>query len=424
MTGTEDDHSNTRPISVAELLARNGTIGAPPIGGRRRRRRGATDSVTVAELTGEIPVIRDHDDAPDTGRSSAAVIEPPAEAEAEAPAEPEAAATNGAVDRVDEAEPEIDEASLEEPEIDEVRVDETRADEHEADEAGVDETGTDTETSALEPAAEERDDDYAVAVADYQTHIEQRDADEDLDFFAPPRRSSFARRLGIGGRRSGAKAERSATADPTATEDTAEPSAAEDTAERTATEDTAEPTAVSENVDSGVGAEQMSPDPLEWADPQADEEAADAADALAEPADDERDDLPSYLRSPDDALFGGHDVADDVVLRGAGPQPEDLDLEEDSDSARSGVFSSIVRGALVVGQCVVAVAFGAGLFIAFDQLWKWNSIVALVLGVLVILGLVVGVRVVRKTEDIGSTLIAVAVGAMVTFGPLALMQAG
>ena len=30
---------------------------------------------------------------------------------------------------------------------------------------------------------------------------------------------------------------------------------------------------------------------------------------------------------------------------------------------------------------------------------------------LVILGLVVGVRVVRKTEDIGSTLIAVAVGA-------------
>jgi len=77
----------------------------------------------------------------------------------------------------------------------------------------------------------------------------------------------------------------------------------------------------------------------------------------------------------------------------------------------------------VVAQCLVAVAFGAGLFIAFDQLWQWNSIVALVLGVLVILGLVVGVRVVRKTEDIGSTLIAVAVGALVTFGPLALIQA-
>ena len=69
-----------------------------------------------------------------------------------------------------------------------------------------------------------------------------------------------------------------------------------------------------------------------------------------------------------------------------------------------------MHGVWIVGQCVLAVAFGAGLFVAFDQLWKWNNIVALVLSVLVILGLVVGVRVVRKTEDIGSTLIAVAVG--------------
>src|ERR1700736_66030 len=56
MTGP--DNHDTRPISVAELLARNGTIGAPPpAGGRRRRRRGNTDAVTVAELTGEIPII-------------------------------------------------------------------------------------------------------------------------------------------------------------------------------------------------------------------------------------------------------------------------------------------------------------------------------------------------------------------------------
>ncbi len=81
-------------------------------------------------------------------------------------------------------------------------------------------------------------------------------------------------------------------------------------------------------------------------------------------------------------------------------------------------------GGMVVLQSILAVAFGAGLFIAFDQLWRWNNIVALVLSVLVILGLVVGVRVVRKTEDIGSTLIAVAVGALVTLGPLALLQSG
>ena len=67
MTGPEDSHSSTRPISVAELLAKNGTIGAPPVGGRRRRRRGNTEAVTVAELTGEIPIITD-----DTHRATAA----------------------------------------------------------------------------------------------------------------------------------------------------------------------------------------------------------------------------------------------------------------------------------------------------------------------------------------------------------------
>ena len=88
-------------------------------------------------------------------------------------------------------------------------------------------------------------------------------------------------------------------------------------------------------------------------------------------------------------------------------------------------MQTLWRGSLIVLQSILAVAFGAGLFIAFDQLWRWNSIVALVLSVLVILGLVVGVRVVRKTEDIASTLIAVAVGALITLGPLALsLQTG
>ncbi len=57
MTGPEESYSSTRPISVAELLAKNGTIGAPPVGGRRRRRRGNNESVSVAELTGEIPIV-------------------------------------------------------------------------------------------------------------------------------------------------------------------------------------------------------------------------------------------------------------------------------------------------------------------------------------------------------------------------------
>src|SRR6476620_11737161 len=96
MTGSDDSHSSTRPISVAELLARNGTIGAPPVGGRRRRRRGNSDSVTVAELTGEIPLVREQElhDVDETEATSTRTIPVVAD-------EPVAASTNGVVDHDD-----------------------------------------------------------------------------------------------------------------------------------------------------------------------------------------------------------------------------------------------------------------------------------------------------------------------------------
>jgi hypothetical protein len=128
---------------------------------------------------------------------------------------------------------------------------------------------------------------------------------------------------------------------------------------------------------------------------------------------------------PDAAYRDVADIADIADIDE--DYPEDLadDLHgEAGDSATWSRAEALRHGGTVVLQSILAVGFGAGLFIAFDQLWRWNNIVALVLSVLVILGLVVGVRVVRKTEDIASTLIAVAVGALVTLGPLALLQSG
>jgi len=61
------------------------------------------------------------------------------------------------------------------------------------------------------------------------------------------------------------------------------------------------------------------------------------------------------------------------VRRGAPPRPEDIDLGDEEGTAPA-PMSSFLRAAWVVGQCIIAVAFGAGLFIAFDQLWKWNNI--------------------------------------------------
>jgi hypothetical protein len=338
MTGPEDSHSSTRPISVAELLAKNGTIGAPPVGGRRRRRRGDTDSVTVAELTGEIPIVRGHDvEEAETTRTLPVVAD-----------EPVAASTNGAVEHDDEVESVIES----EPEDDYVDGD--------------------------------GDDDYADAVADYAAHIEDRDVDADpVDFFAPPpRRPQY----------------------------TPDPRRFHTSASRRA--------------------EQMSPDLVDDDEdltlvepPEIEDEDAEAAVGEKNNGEKNNDEPPSYLRSTAGPLFGGQTVADDLARRGAPPRPEDIDLGDEEGTAPA-PMSSFLRAAWVVGQCIIAVAFGAGLFIAFDQLWKWNNIVALVLSVLVILGLVVGVRVVRKTEDIGSTLIAVAVGALVTLGPLALLQSG
>lgn len=315
MTGPEDSEAGPRPISVAELLAKNGTIGAPPVGGRRRRRRGNADAVTVAELTGEIPVIND-------------------ELPAEVDEEPQPAADPGVVEP---PEPAVVAEPVETPA------------------SGIGSGATAT-----------RD---AEAEAEYEAHLQAREDDPEPVEFQPRRRKHLS--------------------------------------------------ALRDYRPSGTGAERMSPDPLDDDDDDSSVDVAVSADA------------------------DGDTEVRDVARRGNRPGPEDIDLGDEHDDEHDGGFddedapesgddtdlderddeahgSPLVHGAWVVGQCVIAVAFGAALFLAFDLLWKWNMIVALVLGVLVILGLAGGVRVVRKTEDIGSTLTAVAVGALVTFGPLAL----
>ncbi len=315
MTGPND---NTRPISVAELLAKNGTIGAP-VPNRRRRRRGNSDAVTVAELTGEIPVINEN-------------IEP------EAISQP-------------------DPGSHDQRESGSARLDELVPD---------------------EPVEKSR----------FWSEPEPRWPQS-----APPRPRD----------------------------------------------------ARSDDRDQGPadqsGAEGMNPDPVDdYAGMPVDVMDTDVRDA--EPANEDSAYVRSYLRSSigrsrgkgtansvqsrRDADYQG--IADIADLEDEEDYPEDHagDLHDEvEDSYESSSRSELVRhGGMVVLQSILAVAFGAGLYIAFDQLWRWNNIVALVLSVLVILGLVVGVRVVRKTEDIASTLIAVAVGALVTLGPLALLQSG
>ncbi len=372
MTGPENSPSGTRPISVAELLAKNGTIGAPPVGGRRRRRRGNSDAVTVAELTGEIPVITD-DFEPEPRDEPVPAPDPLVDTAVVAPILDEPRNPSAPREKVRD-EPRVRNGGPRPPRV----------------------------KPPIRPA--EPEEVRTEAEDDYDAHLAARDVDpEPVEFRPRPRRAQ------------------------------SKPQARDYRS-------------------SGTGAERMSPDPLYDLDA---DDAAGPADALVESdghdlhgavddadyddyaGDDYDGEYGDRSYSSLGPLFDGGSVADEQARRRG---RDGIDLEPDEDLSEGtgdydehdefGEFddeqppaSPLMRAMWIVGQCVIAVAFGAGLFVAFDQLWKWNTIVALVLGVLVILGLAGGVRVVRKTEDIGSTLTAVAVGALVTFGPLALLQA-
>ncbi|MEN4449204.1 hypothetical protein [Mycobacterium sp. SM3041] len=385
-----DDFSATRPISVAELLAKNGTIGAPPVGGRRRRRRGNSDAVTVAELTGEIPIIRPETphaepaEAPEAPAPEEAAPEPVAEPEPEPVAEPEA------------------EAAVEEPAV--AVEDETpsAADEMEPDDTGahyvVDEEML--HTDLVEPVPAD-----TAAVDDYEDHLRRRDAEADpVEFVAPSRKPAF---------RWSFKPVRGAeemSPDPV---DEDLPPADADIDDDLLSLTDAEPVA---KLDTGaVRAVRVV------------EDTEDAEDTVAPEAAPEAPREPSRNGRAEryDALFGGFAADEDTrreeLVADHDVRDEDVDHDEadHEDDEESG--SGLKRGAWVVGQSLLAVAFGAGMFFAFDQLWRWNQIVALMLSMLVILGLVAGIRVIRKDHDLASTLIAILVGGLVTFGPLALL---
>ncbi|MBA5845702.1 hypothetical protein [Gordonia amicalis] len=76
---------------------------------------------------------------------------------------------------------------------------------------------------------------------------------------------------------------------------------------------------------------------------------------------------------------------------------------------------------LILGQAVVGLLVGIGLFWGFTELWRWNPYFALVLAVLVIFGIVTLSHVVRRTKDLATTLLALGVGLLVTIGPLVLL---
>jgi hypothetical protein len=369
MSAPDDD---TRPVSVAELLARNGTIGSPPVGGRRRRRgRRNSDGVSVAELTGEIPIVH----------AEEAVYAEPVYQDA---VSDETVYEEATYEEVTYGETAYEDVAYEEATYEEVTYEEATYEEVTYAEAEV----TNGETAYGEATYEATE--YAEAVyaepvyeeAVYEEAVYEAEQSEPAAVTAPPLSSDPMPRRGDG------------------------PELSHDP----------------RPLRRSSGAEQMAYDPVD--------ESVNLADLVDQPAG-EVEELRSYLRGSTDTLFSGGTVADDLARRGIAADTDEFVGEYiTADPAASsaipgpprGVTDTLVGSAAAVLQSLLAVAFGAGLFIAFDQLWRWNNLVALILAVLVVLTLAAAVRFVRKTEDIVSTLTAVAVGLLVTLGPLALQS--
>ncbi|MEV0948024.1 hypothetical protein [Rhodococcus sp. NPDC049939] len=146
------------------------------------------------------------------------------------------------------------------------------------------------------------------------------------------------------------------------------------------------------------------------------------------------------MRHSQDSVVGAGDETDIIEAADSAA----LDQDQDGDAGKSKILRRSRKQAraekakkprkkvdavedstrewlVLIGQGVVAVIAGALLFKGFEKLWVTLPWVALVLALLMIVGLVAMVRIVRRTDDITSFVIAVVVGMIVTLGPLVLM---
>jgi hypothetical protein len=132
--------------------------------------------------------------------------------------------------------------------------------------------------------------------------------------------------------------------------------------------------------------------------------------------DDEYDDRfeDRFDDEPDDAPAG----------LGRAPQRTRLDdgdeLDEDDDEPEERP-SSAKDWAVMIVQLVLGALLGAVLWTVFSYLWQEQPVVALVLAAAATTGLVFGVRALRRSDDLQTTVLAVVVGLVVTVSPAAIV---
>ncbi|MDI9928574.1 hypothetical protein [Rhodococcus sp. IEGM 1341] len=380
---SDTNPEDTGQISVAELLARNGQKTNLSAGGRRRR--GVKGGISVAELTGEIPVVRD-----EPGNRSAPVVESPAPdaSEPETPETPDVAAA--APQSSDAAEDDAPAAVSSRPQP--AKPQSTRPTPFQP--AGKREkqqpepellSGSTTVAGDLLNRSHddtERSKRPAVSTASApdrlpygSTAAEQGRTRKPVGFRASRQVEVVEPNTDV--------APRAAVIDVDDLAKTAVSpriARADDTTAESADESAVDTSAATEVVD--LVKPEIDDEPKTATDAEADTDTEDAPDAEA-----------------DSATAASRTDRRAAAVKGKG--------------------GAVRQWLVLIGQAVVSIAVGALLFKGFEQLWDVLPWVALVLSVLVIVGLVAVVRILRRTDDLISIVIAIAVGVFVTLGPLA-----
>ena len=100
---------------------------------------------------------------------------------------------------------------------------------------------------------------------------------------------------------------------------------------------------------------------------------------------------------------------------------EELDGDEDLDGDERRDASPLREWLIMAGQLALGVLAGGAVWLGFNWLWGALPQAALVLALLVIAGMVLIVRKIRRAEDLQTTVFAVLVGLLATVSPVVLL---
>lgn len=414
-----DSDDTQRPVSVAELLARNGAADGK-ISGHRRRMRGNADAIPVAELTGEIPVIRDKkggrarpNPAPSPAPETAAPPESPKAAEAGARSylRSNEDALFGGDSMADEA----------------ARRGTTAAPapapaQPSAMESPLRSIFPPTPTPVARPGEPRKSIDFndVTGVISPVTAEPPKSEPAPVPAAVAPAVPAAPPAPAIPVPPVSRPEPESVTPEPEPEPEPEPAAVAQPEPEPEPITPEPEPSPEPETVYHAEYEAEYEDDgeydeygrAVEWTSHDAEQDVED------DEFDDQEDDY--QLEHELQELVGAHgDPSEPEVSQLAAVDTDKSKAEAKAD--RREKIKTYLQGSWIAAQYLLAAAAGAGLFFVFRELWSWNQGFALLLGVLFIAILVASLWVIRKTVDLASILIAIVVGALIAFGPLVLM---